>query len=53
MRWFKGWRIVALLIFVFAGLSACGVYDALGLPVRSLPLTPNRVLEAMKAGGGA
>ena len=28
MRWFKGWRIVALLIFVFAGLSACGVYDA-------------------------
>ena len=26
---------------------ACAVYDALGVPVRSLPITPDRVLAAL------
>jgi xanthine dehydrogenase YagR molybdenum-binding subunit len=26
---------------------ACAVYDAIGVPVRSLPLTPDKVLAAM------
>ena len=30
-----------------AAAIACGVYDALGVPVRTLPLTPPRVLAAL------
>ncbi len=30
-----------------AAAIACGVFDALGVPVRSLPLTPNEVLVAL------
>jgi len=26
---------------------ACAVYDAIGVPVRSLPMTPDRVLAAL------
>jgi xanthine dehydrogenase YagR molybdenum-binding subunit len=32
-----------------AAAIACAVYDALGVPVRSLPLTPRRVLDALQA----
>jgi xanthine dehydrogenase YagR molybdenum-binding subunit len=33
-----------------AGTIACAVYNALGVPVRHLPLTPDRVLEALHGG---
>jgi xanthine dehydrogenase YagR molybdenum-binding subunit len=33
-----------------AGAVACAVYNAIGVPVRSLPLTPDKVLAAMKGG---
>ncbi|MEM6991115.1 MAG: xanthine dehydrogenase family protein molybdopterin-binding subunit [Myxococcota bacterium] len=37
-----------------AAAIACAVFDAVGSPVRSLPLTPNRVLAALgKVPGGA
>ena len=29
------------------GAIACAVYDAIGMPVRSLPMTPDRVLAAL------
>jgi len=32
-----------------AGAIACAVYDAIGVPIRSLPITPDRVLQALKA----
>lgn len=31
-----------------AAAIACAVYDAIGVPVRSLPMTPDRVLAAME-----
>ncbi len=31
-----------------AGATACAVFNAIGSPVRSLPMTPDRVLEAME-----
>ncbi len=33
-----------------AGAVACALFNALGVPVRSLPLTPDRVLAALKGG---
>ncbi|MHC4776443.1 MAG: hypothetical protein ACYTBR_14420 [Planctomycetota bacterium] len=33
-----------------AGTIACAVYNALGVPVRHLPLTPDRVLAALHGG---
>jgi len=33
-----------------AGAIACALFNALGVPVRSLPLTPDRVLAALKGG---
>jgi xanthine dehydrogenase YagR molybdenum-binding subunit len=33
-----------------AAAIGCAVYDAIGVPVRSLPITPDRVLAAMEAG---
>ena len=37
-----------------AGAIACAVYNAIGVPVRSLPLTPDKVLAALDgAKGGA
>jgi xanthine dehydrogenase YagR molybdenum-binding subunit len=33
-----------------AGAVACAVYNAIGAPVRHLPLTPDKVLAAMKGG---
>jgi xanthine dehydrogenase YagR molybdenum-binding subunit len=30
-----------------AAAVACAVYDAIGVPVRSLPITPDRVLVAL------
>ncbi|NUQ67848.1 MAG: xanthine dehydrogenase family protein molybdopterin-binding subunit [Phycisphaerales bacterium] len=35
-----------------AGAVACAVFNAIGTPVRSIPLTPDKVLAAL-AGGGA
>jgi len=35
-----------------AGAIACAVYNAIGTPVRSLPLTPDRVLAALDEGRG-
>jgi len=35
-----------------AGAVACAVFNAIGRPVRDLPLTPDRVLAAMTAGEG-
>ncbi len=32
-----------------AAAVACAVYDAIGVPVRDLPMTPDRVLAAMEA----
>lgn len=32
-----------------AAAIACAVHDALGVPIRSLPMTPDRVLAAMEA----
>ena len=32
-----------------AAAIACALFDALGVPVRSLPLTPGRVLDALAA----
>jgi len=34
-----------------AGAIACAVYNAIGAPVRQLPITPDRVLAAMMEGG--
>jgi xanthine dehydrogenase YagR molybdenum-binding subunit len=34
-----------------AGAIACGVFNAIGRPVRHLPLTPDRVLAALEGGG--
>jgi CO/xanthine dehydrogenase Mo-binding subunit len=33
-----------------AGAIACAVYNALAVPVRDLPLTPDRVLAALRGG---
>jgi xanthine dehydrogenase YagR molybdenum-binding subunit len=33
-----------------AGAIACAVYNAIGLPVRHLPLTPDKVLAALEGG---
>lgn len=33
-----------------SGAIACAVYNAIGVPVRSLPITPDKVLAAMKGG---
>lgn len=35
-----------------AGAVACAVFNAIGSPVRSLPLTPDKVLAAIEAGEG-
>lgn len=35
-----------------AGAIACAVYNAVGAPVRHLPLTPDKVLAAVAAGAG-
>lgn len=32
-----------------AAAIACAVYDAIGVPIRALPITPDRVLAAMEA----
>jgi xanthine dehydrogenase YagR molybdenum-binding subunit len=32
-----------------AAAVACAVYDAIGVPVRELPMTPDRVLAAMES----
>lgn len=36
-----------------SGAIACALLNALGVPVRSLPLTPNKVLAALEKGGRA
>ncbi len=36
-----------------SGAIACAVFNAIGAPVRSLPITPDRVLAAVAAAGGA
>jgi CO/xanthine dehydrogenase Mo-binding subunit len=33
-----------------AGVIACAVYNAIGAPVRHLPMTPDRVLAALHGG---
>jgi CO/xanthine dehydrogenase Mo-binding subunit len=33
-----------------AGATACALFNAIGRPVRHLPLTPKRVLEALEGG---
>ena len=33
-----------------AAAIACAVYDAIGIPVTSLPLNPEKVADAMSAG---
>ena len=33
-----------------AGAIACAVFNAIGTPVRSLPITPDRVLAALEGG---
>jgi len=35
-----------------AGAIACAVYNAIGSPVRSLPITPAKVLDAVEAANG-
>ena len=34
-----------------AGATACAVFNAIGAPVRSLPITPDKVLAAIEGGG--
>jgi len=34
-----------------AGATACAVFNAIGAPVRSLPMTPDKVLAALEGGG--
>jgi xanthine dehydrogenase YagR molybdenum-binding subunit len=50
--WTKGQTGVRSLgeppIIPTAGAVACAVYNAVGAPVRSLPLTPDRVLDAVQ-----
>lgn len=36
-----------------SGAIACAVFNAIGSPVRSLPITPDKVLAAVAANGGA
>lgn len=35
-----------------SGAIACAVFNAIGAPVRSLPITPDRVLAALEGGAG-
>jgi len=39
--------VLSLRTVASSAAIACAVYDALGVPVRSLPITPDRVLAAL------